>query len=299
MPELPDVTVYVEALRERVVGMRLDRVRLLNPFVVRTVDPPKSEIEGRVATGARRFGKRIAVEFEGGLFAVIHLMIAGRLRWFDETGRKPPGKIGHAAFDFENGTLMLTEASSHKRASVHFVRGESGLAEHERGGIEPLACSLDAFAQALRAENRTLKRCLTNPARFSGIGNAYSDEILFAARLSPLRLTSSLSDEEVSRLHEATRATLLGWTERLRREFAGRFPGPGEITALRPDFAVHGKFGLPCPDCGSKVQRIRYEANETNYCAKCQNEGRLLADRSLSRLLRDDWPKTLEDMEGG
>jgi formamidopyrimidine-DNA glycosylase len=298
MPELPDVTVYVEALRERVVGKRLERMRFFNPFVLRSVEPPKSAFEGGIATEIRRIGKRIAIGFEGGLFFVIHLMIAGRLRWSERTGAKPPGKIGHAAFDFENGTLLLTEASSHKRATVHFAQGEQAVAAHDPGGVEPLECSQNAFAEQLRAENRTLKRALTNPKRFSGIGNAYSDEILFAARLSPVRLTSSLSDEEVSRLHEAVRSTLQDWTDRLRHEFAGRFPGPGQITAFRPDFAVHGRFGLPCPVCGTKVQRIRYAENETNYCARCQNEGRMLADRSLSRLLRDDWPKTIEEMEG-
>jgi formamidopyrimidine-DNA glycosylase len=262
--------------------------------VVRTVDPPLESLVGSTVLEVRRLGKRIAVGFEGHLWLVIHLMIAGRLQW-KPPGAKPLGKIGLACFDFPDGVLVLTEASSHKRASLHVALDEDGLRTHDPGGLEPLEVSLEDFATALRAENRTLKRALTQPSRFSGIGNAYSDEILHAARLSPLLLTRSLDAEQVHRLWEATRTTLTEWTDRLRAEFAGRFPGPGEITAFRPDFAVHGKFGQPCPVCGKPVQRIRYAENETNYCAICQNEGRVLADRSLSRLLKDDWPRTLED----
>ena len=294
MPELPDVTIYVEALRERIVGRPLVGVRIASPFVVRTVDPPLESLVGSTVLEVRRLGKRIAIGFEGDLWLVIHLMIAGRLQW-KATGAKPQGKIGLACFDLPDGTLVLTEASSHKRASLHVALGQDGLRTHDPGGLEPLEVSLEDFAAALRAENRTVKRALTQPSRFSGIGNAYSDEILHAARLSPLLLTRSLDAEQVHRLWEATRSTLTEWTDRLRAEFAGRFPGPGEITAFRPDFAVHGKFGQPCPVCGKPVQRIRYAENETNYCAMCQNEGRVLADRALSRLLKDDWPRTLED----
>ncbi|MBI5707381.1 MAG: formamidopyrimidine-DNA glycosylase [Armatimonadetes bacterium] len=301
MPELPDVMVYVRALRQRAVEQSLTELRVWNPFVLRTVDPPVSALKGQTVLDVRRLGKRIAVGFEDDLWLVIHLMIAGRLRWF-EPGKGPKGKppkIFHASLQFETGMLVLTEASSHKRASIHVVRGEDALAAHDPGGIEPLECSLESFRQQILSENRTLKRALTNPRAFSGIGNAYSDEILHAARLSPLRLTRSLAAEEVERLWSQTRRTLSDWSEKLWTEFGGRFPGPGEITAFRPDFAAHGKFGMPCPVCGSPIQRIRYAENETNYCANCQNEGRLLADRALSRLLKSDWPKTLEEMEGG
>lgn len=294
MPELPDVTIYIEALAGRIVGCPLLGVRVVSPFVLRSVDPPIQSLVGASVLEVKRLGKRIAIGFEDDRWLVIHLMIAGRLQWRPPNA-KPIGKIGLACFDFSDGTLMLTEASNHKRASLYVVDGEAGLAAHDLGGLEPLEATLDEFAAALRAENRTLKRALTQPNRFSGIGNAYSDEILHAARLSPLLLTRSLDADQVQRLWEATRTTLADWTDRLRAEFAGRFPGPGQITAFRPDFAVHGKFGQPCPTCGKRVQRIRYAENETNYCAVCQNEGRVLADRSLSRLLKDDWPRTLED----
>lgn len=294
MPELPDVTIYVEALAERIVGRRLLGIRVVSPFVVRSVDPPITSFVGASVVEIRRLGKRIAIGLEGDRWIVIHLMIAGRLQW-KPPGAKTVGKIGLSYFDFEDGTLLLTEASSHKRASIHAVSGTAALRAHDPGGLEPLQASLEEFSAALRAENRTLKRALTQPHRLSGIGNAYSDEILHAARLSPLLLTRSMSAEQMTRLWEATRATLAGWTDRLRSQFAGRFPGPGDVTAFRPDFAVHGRYGQPCPTCGKPVQRIRYAENETNYCAVCQNEGRVLADRSLSRLLKDDWPRSLED----
>ncbi len=299
MPELPDVTAYIEALEPRVLGHTLNRIRFFNPFVLRSVEPPAKTAEGRKVVGLRRLGKRIVLELEDGLFLVIHLMIAGRLRWSEQTsGVKPPGKLGHAALEFDSGTLMLVESSSKKRASIHLVQGEESLRAHNPGGVEPLECSVEQFAEALTHENRTLKRALTNSHNFSGIGNAYSDEILHSARLSPMRLTRSLKTDEIEKLYVATQETLKKWVEILRKQFKGKFPGPGQITAFRPEFAAHGKFGEPCPVCGAKIQRIRYEENETNYCANCQNEGRLLADRALSRLLKDDWPKTLEEMEG-
>jgi formamidopyrimidine-DNA glycosylase len=299
MPELPDITLYVESLKPRVMGQALEKVRLFTPFVLRSVEPPIKAFENRKVAAVGRIGKRIVLDFEGGLHLVIHLMIAGRLRWTD--GRRETklgGKIALAALDFPNGTLTLTEASSHKRASLTAATA-LGLAVHDPGGLDVFKCSLADFQSRLQAENRTLKRALTNPRNFDGIGNAYSDEILHAARLSPLRLTLSLDDGEVERLLGACRKTLALWTEKLLVGFAGRFPGPGDVTAFRPDFAVHGKFGQPCPTCGKPVQRIRYAENETNYCAQCQNEGRVLADRSLSRLLKDDWPKTIEEMVGG
>lgn len=302
MPELPDITAYLEALVSRVLGHRLDSARAHNPFGLRSVAPPLSALVGRKVTGLRRVGKRIVLDFEGSLFLVIHLMIAGRLRWSDSPAKKaerpPTGKIVLASFEFDSGTLYLAEASTRKRASIHVVEGEEALRVHDPGGIEPLECALNEFQLALKRENRTLKRALTNPRFFAGIGNAYSDEILHAARLSPLRLTSSLTAAESERLFRGTRQTLRTWIENLRAEFSGRFPGAGQITAFREGFAVHGKFGKPCPNCGMPVQRIRYEENETNYCAKCQNEGRLLADRARSRLLKDDWPRTIEEMVG-
>ncbi|MCH8978144.1 MAG: formamidopyrimidine-DNA glycosylase [Armatimonadetes bacterium] len=300
MPELPDVTIYCEALEREVVGQRLSVVRILSPFVLRSVEPPASELEGKSATGVQRIGKRIVLEFEGGLFLVVHLMIAGRLLWNDGEPKsvRPGGRNTLAVLQFESGHLILTEAGSKKRASLFVVSGEAALAEHDPGGIEPLECSLLEFKKALTLENRTLKRALTNPKAFSGIGNAYSDEILHAARLSPLKLSQSLHDAEVERLHTAMQQTLKEWTDRLREQFKGKFPGRGKITAFRPEFAVHGKYREPCPVCGKPVQRIRYAENETDYCAKCQNEGRMLADRSLSRLLKDDWPKTIEEMVG-
>src|SRR6266571_63551 len=296
MPELPDIVVYIEALGERIGGRRLERIRLASPFLLRTVDPPLSAAEGRTVTGLRRIGKRIVLELEERLFLVLHLMIAGRLRW---KGRDAsiPRRLGLAAFDFDSGTLLLTEAGSKRRASLHVARGETALAPFERGGLEPLEAGLEAFREALLRETHTLKRALTDPRLFSGIGNAYSDEILHRARLSPLRLASRLDDEEIARLHRATRDVLVDWTGRLRRERGGRFPE--KVTAFREGMAVHGRFGAPCPDCGTAVQRIVYAENECNYCPRCQTEGRLLADRSLSRLLKDDWPRTIEELEGG
>ena len=294
MPELPDVVVYLEALERRILGRRLKGVRLASPFVLRTVAPPVSALAGRRVLFLRRMGKRLVLELEDDLFVVIHLMIAGRLRWA-AAGAKPPGKIGLAAFDFQTGTLLLTEAGSKRRASLHLVAGQSALAAFERGGLEPLDAGEVEFVRRLRQENHTLKRALTDPRLFSGIGNAYSDEILHRARLSPLRLTGRLTDEEAARLHGASRAVLIEWTERLRRQTGEGFPQ--EVTAFRDGMAVHGRFRQPCPDCGTPIQRIRYAENETNYCPVCQTEGRLLADRGLSRLLREDWPRSLEELE--
>ena len=294
MPELPDVVVYIEALTRHIVGQPLKRLNLLSPFVLRSVDPPIGSINGQVVRGLRRVGKRIVLEFDQDLFLVIHLMIAGRLRW-----REPEQKLGIgtklilASFEFPAGTLFFTEASSKKRASIQLVRGEAALEALDPGGVEPLDASLEQFHEALTRENHTLKRALTDPHLFSGIGNAYSDEILHAARLSPLKLTRSLGDEEFLRLYEATRATLRKWIDLLRKDVKGGFPE--KVTAFRNEMAVHGRFKQPCPVCGSPVQRIVYAENECNYCAKCQTSGRLLADRSLSRLLKDDWPKRLEE----
>jgi formamidopyrimidine-DNA glycosylase len=294
LPELPDVVVYLEALTSHIVGQRLDRLNLLSPFVLRSVVPPIDSINGQVVRGVRRVGKRIVLEFADDLFLVIHLMIAGRLRW-----REPKQKLGFgpklilASFEFPGGTLIFTEASSKKRASIQLVRGEEALRALDPGGVEPLEATLEAFHDALTRENHTLKRALTDPHLFSGIGNAYSDEILHAAKLSPLKLTRSLSDEEFLRLYDAMRATLRLWIDRLRRDVKGGFPE--KVTAFRDEMAVHGRFKQPCPVCGSPVQRIVYAENECNYCAKCQTSGRLLADRSLSRLLKDDWPKRLDD----
>jgi len=288
------VTVYVEALRDRIVGARLERLRLATPFVLRSVDPPVSDVVGRTVGGVRRLGKRIVIVLEGERFVVIHLMIAGRLHW-KAAGAKVPGKLGVAAFDFSTGTLIMTEAGTKKRAAVHLVRGEAALAEHDPGGLEVFDVDLTAFREALTQESHTLKRALTDPHVFSGIGNAYGDEILHRARLSPVKLTRQLTDQEIARLFEATRATLADWVERLRREAAGSFPEG--VTAFREEMAVHGRFGQPCPDCGSPVQRIVHAENETNYCPTCQTGGRLLADRALSRLLKADWPRTLEEME--
>lgn len=296
MPELPDITIYIEALRERIADREIRRVRVVSPFVLRSADPPIEAIENRRVREVGRRGKRIVLALDDELYLVVHLMIAGRFRWL-KAGAKPPGRIVLANFEFENGTLALTEASPKKRASLHVVRGNAALALHDPGGLDVFAADLDTFAATLLRENHTLKRALTDPRLFSGVGNAYSDEILHAARLSPVTLTTRLTADEISRLHEATRCTLLSWIDRLRAQFAGRFPGPGEITAFRPDFAVHGRFGQPCPTCGTKVQRIRYAESETNYCPNCQTGGRVLADRSLSRLLRDDWPRTVEEMD--
>jgi formamidopyrimidine-DNA glycosylase len=294
MPELPDITVYIESLEKRVLGQPLERVRLASPFLLRSVDPPLAAAEGKRVTGLRRLGKRIAFELEGGVFLVLHLMIAGRLHW-KARGASVARKVGLAAFDFPNGALTLTEAGSKKRASLHVVRGEEALAGLHRGGLEVMDSALREFSDALRRENHTLKRALTDPRLFSGIGNAYSDEILHRARLSPMQWTSRLSDDEAVRLHAATIATLCDWTDRLRRDAGEKFPE--KVTAFRDGMAVHGRFGQPCPDCGASVQRIVYADNECNYCPRCQTEGRLLADRALSRLLKDDWPRTLEELE--
>jgi formamidopyrimidine-DNA glycosylase len=294
VPELPDITVYTEALDARTRGATLERVRLASPFVLRTFDPPISDANGRAVTGLRRLGKRIVMALEGDLFLVIHLMIAGRLHW-KPAGAKVPGKVGLAAFDFSTGTLTLTEAGTKKRAAIHLVKGEQALADHDPGGLEPLACTAEELSDAITRENHTLKRALTDPHILSGIGNAYSDEILHKARLSPVRQTRALSDGEHARLYEAIRATLYDWIARLRQDASGEFPEG--VTAFRPEMAVHGRYGRPCPDCGAPVQRIRHADNETNYCAKCQTGGKLLADRALSRLLRTDWPRTLEEME--
>jgi formamidopyrimidine-DNA glycosylase len=294
VPELPDVTAYLEALAARIEGARLERVRLLTPFVLRSVEPPIAAVAGRTVRGLRRIGKRLVIELEGDLFLVLHLMIAGRLHW-RPAGARPPGRIGLAAFDFTTGTLTLTEAGTRRRASLHLVQGQAALAAHDPGGLEVLDADLDAFRAALGRERHTLKRTLTDPRFFSGIGNAYADEILHRARLSPVRMSDQLSGEEVARLHAAARDVLAEWIERLRREAAGQFPEG--VTAFRPGMAVHGRYGQPCPVCGAPVQRIVHAENETNYCPRCQTGGRLLADRALSRLLHQDWPRTLEELE--
>jgi formamidopyrimidine-DNA glycosylase len=294
VPELPDIVVYIEALERRVLGQSLLGIRIGSPSVLRTFDPPYDAAVGSPVSALHRVGKRIVFQFEGDLYLVIHLMVAGRLRW--ETPRKPiPKKVGLAALDFEPGTLLLTEQGTHKRAGIWMSRGMEGVAALDRGGVEPLEVDARVFGDALRSENRTLKRALTDPRIFSGIGNAYSDEILWEARLSPVKRTSQLTEEEVTRLHEAVVGSLLSWTERLRTEVGEGWPT--KVTAFRDDMAVHGKFKEPCPRCGSPVQRIVYASNETNYCATCQTGGKLLADRSLSRLLKDDWPQTLEELE--
>jgi len=295
LPELPDVVLYIEALKARLLGERLERLHLLSPFVLRSVDPPIESIVGLTVRDIHRSGKRIVFTFDGDLFLVLHLMIAGRLRWREPNQKPGIGrKLLLASFVMSNGTLLFTEASSQKRASMQLVPDRAALAALERGGLEPLDATVRAFREALMRENHTLKRALTDPRLFSGIGNAYSDEILHAARLSPLKLTRSLADEEVARLHGATENTLLLWIDRLREDLAGRFPE--KVTAFHDRMAVHGRFRQPCPVCGSPVQRIVYAANECNYCAKCQTGGRLLADRSLSRLLRQDWPKSIDDI---
>ena len=294
MPELPDITAYLEALHPRVLGQPLDAVRIASVFVLRTVDPPVTAVEGKIVRALRRIGKRIAIGVEGDLWLVIHLMIAGRLHWRPAQA-KLAGRNALLALDFPNGSLVLTEAGTKRRASLHIVRGEEGLEAIDPGGIEIFSTDLNGFRAALTRENRTLKRALTDPRILSGIGNAYSDEILHAARLSPITLTHKLKMDEWERLFEATRATLTLWTDRLTVEAKKKFPEG--VTAFRPEMAVHGRFGQPCPRCGQKVQRIRYADNETNYCATCQTEGKLLADRSLSRLLGSDWPRTLDELE--
>ncbi len=300
MPELPDIELYITRLRERLIDQPLEKIRFHSPFVLRSVDVPPTELECRLVVDVFRIGKRIVIELQQERFIVIHLMISGRLQW-----QSPPpmdfktrGKIILAAFRFPNGQLTLQEMSTKKRASIFLVRGRESLEEHRRDGINVLTVTLDEFAGRLQAKNRTLKRMLTDPNAFDGIGNAYSDEILFHAKLSPVRLTQALRPEEVERLYQASKDTLSSWCERLLEIYPG-FPRPADVTAFRPEFATHGRFGKPCPVCGSPIQHIVYAENETNYCANCQNEGRLLADRSLSRLLKDDWPRTLEEMLEG
>lgn len=294
MPELPDLTVYLDALEPRIVGEELRQIRVNSPFLVRTFEPPLEEVHGKTVRELRRFGKRIVIGFEGDYWLILHLMIAGRLHW------KPPhaklsGKQSLAAFDFPYGSLTLTEAGSKRRASLHLVLGDTALAAHQRGGLEVLSATLEEFTAVLRQRNHTVKRALTNPMLFSGIGNSYSDEILHRARLSPFVLTRNLNDDDTARLHDAVQTVCQEWIARLRSQANGKFPE--HVTAFRPEMAVHGRFGLPCPVCGMKVQRIIYAENETNYCPRCQTEGRILADRSLSRLLKDDWPRTVDELE--
>ena len=294
MPELPDVTVYVERLAALTIGRPLDGIRIASPFVLRTVSPSPGELRGARVASVERLGKRIIVGVDGDRFIVIHLMIAGRLRW-KPRGERLPAKVGLAAFDFPDGTLVFTEASPKKRASLHLVAGRAGLAEFDRGGLDVFGSTAAEFGERLRSERHTIKRALTDPTLFDGIGNAYSDEILHAAKLSPFRMTSSITDAEIAALHEACIATLNLWTQRMRDEVGDGFPD--KVTAFRPEMAVHGKYGQPCPVCGTRVQRIVYADNEANYCPTCQTEGRLLADRSLSRLLKEDWPRSLEELE--
>jgi formamidopyrimidine-DNA glycosylase len=294
MPELPDITVYIEALEQRISGRTLTQAQIASVFLVRTIEPPVEACVGRKVSSLRRIGKRIAIGFDNDVWLVLHLMIAGRLHW-SEKPKKPDGRRTLAAFLFDSGCLTLTEAGSQKRASLHMAQGKAGLAALDPGGIDVMTAPADQFARALTAGNHTLKRALTDPRTFSGIGNAYSDEILHRARLSPITLTSRLTVDEMSRLHLAAREVLEAWIERLRAEAAESFPE--KVTAFREEMAVHGRYGLPCPRCGAKIQRIRYASNETNYCPTCQTGGRLLADRALSRLLREDWPRTLEELE--
>jgi len=294
MPELPDITIYLESLERRISGRKLERIRLANPFLLRTVEPKPEDLYGRTIVGFHRIGKRVVLELEGKFFLVIHLMIAGRLHW-KEAGAKIPGKVGHAAFDFANGTLLLTEAGTKKRASLHCVSEVEALNKLDPGGFEVLGCGENEFAAQLRKENHTLKRALTDAHLFSGIGNSYSDEILHHARLSPLKQTRTLNDEEIRRLHSSVRSVMLMWIERLRKETGEGFPE--KVTAFREGMAVHGRHKKPCPVCGTAVQRIAYAQNECNYCPRCQTGGKLLADRAFSRLLKDDWPRTIEELE--
>lgn len=298
MPELPDIELYRHALAQRILNRPIERIAILNPFVLRTFDPPIEAAEAKCVRDILRLGKRVVLALDDEFYLVIHLMIAGRFRWL-KPGAKPIGKITLAMLYFDDGVLALTEAGSKKRASIHLMRGEAALRQHDPGGLEVLDASLEVFADALRRENHTLKRSLTDPRLFAGIGNAYSDEILHAAKLSPILLTSKMNDDELKRLYDATRETLQRWTATLLAQFADRFPGQGDVTAFRDDFAVHGRFGKPCPVCTTSVQRIRYAENETNYCPTCQTGGRILADRSLSRLLKDDWPRRVEELEQG
>ena len=294
MPELPDITVYLEALEQRIAGTTLERVSVASPFLLRTAVPRLTSVEGKKVTGLRRLGKRICIGVEGDLWLILHLMIAGRLHWYEDRAKAMKSRAV-ATFQFTSGTLTLTEAGTQKRASLHIVEGEAGLERLNPGGLEVFDATEDEFAAALRARNHTLKRALTDPRIFSGIGNAYSDEILFTAQLSPFALTQKLTSAEIKRLYEAIKSSLADWIDRLRVEYRGRFPE--KVTAFRPDMATHGKYGQPCPRCGNKIQRIRYGSNETNYCPKCQTGGKLLADRALSRLLKDDWPRTPEELE--
>jgi formamidopyrimidine-DNA glycosylase len=299
MPELPDIAVYIEALESRILGQTLEGVRVVSPFLLRTADPPLAEADGQKVTQIRRLGKRICIGLENDLWLVLHLMIAGRLHWHPLGVKPARAKVspprGLAAFDFSNGSLLWTEAGSQKRASLHVVRGEGGLRSLDPGGIEVLTATAEQFAAALISANHTLKRALTDPRLFSGIGNAYSDEILWQAKLSPLALTQKLTAPDIQRLYETTRTSLTNWTDQLRSEAAGKFPE--KVTAFREGMAVHGRYKLPCPRCGTKVQRIRYASNETNYCPTCQTAGKLLADRALSRLLREDWPRSLDELD--
>jgi len=294
LPELPDLTVYLESLESRIANRRLLRVVPLNPFFLRTAVPPLASADGRRVQGLRRLGKRIVIELEGELYLVVHLMIAGRLRWYDKQDEKPPKRIALALLEFESGALAVTEAGTKRRASLHLVQGRPALDAMDPGGIEIFHSSLEQFRRALLSENHTLKRALTDPHLFSGIGNAYSDEILHRAKLSPIAMTKSLSEAEVARLYAATREVLREWVERLRAQTAGGFPE--KVTAFREEMAVHGRYGKPCPVCGAPVQRIVYAENETNYCARCQTGGRILADRALSRLLKESWPRSIDEL---
>jgi formamidopyrimidine-DNA glycosylase len=295
MPELPDVAAYLVALEPRVLGARLTGIRIASPFLLRSVDPALGEVSGKQVVGLRRVGKRIVFTLDNDIFIIIHLMIAGRLHWKDAPAARIPGKLGLAAFDFPAGTLLFTEAGTKKRAALHLARGEQALMAHDAGGIDPLGTDLATFREVLARESHTVKRSLTDPRFFSGIGNAYSDEILHRARLSPVKLSRQLTDNEIARLHAATQTTLRDWIERLSAEARKAFPE--KVTAFRPEMAMHGRYGKPCPECGVPVQRIVHADNETNYCARCQTGGKLLADRALSRLLHTDWPKTLDELE--